>query len=265
MDYPKLTPPVTATNGPSLINPLDDWSDWNWYITGLARCLCVYEILVGQAPYPVRPAFPIYPGGALADGKATDAAGNEWPRPTPLQSKIYDLEWEVYEDDDDRYQRKITALGTIWTAIFQTVAREHLARFLEESDFAVEIYRKLKENLEPSLEDLKSRIQERYRILQRGPEPTCQSMEKWLHEWDDVLLHCVRLKMEQDGWLGTLDFLTALKEIEPRYAEERLRELRKDYSLGVFNEINAYRRRWKSKSRRQRSAILRAIKDQSQD
>ncbi|KAF7121950.1 hypothetical protein CNMCM5793_009504 [Aspergillus hiratsukae] len=168
MDYPKLRPPVTATNGPSLINPLDDWSDWNWYITGLARCLC-----------------------ALADGKATDAAGNEWPRPTPLQLEIYDLEWEGYEDDDDRYQRKITALGTIWTAIFQTVAREHLARFLEESDFAVEIYRKLKENLEPSLKDLKSRIQERYRILQRGPEPTCQSMEKWLHECDDVLLHCV--------------------------------------------------------------------------
>jgi hypothetical protein len=89
-------------------------------------------------------------------------------------------------------------------------------------------------------------------------------MEKWLQEWDDVLIHCVRLKMEQQPrWLGTLDFLTALKEIEPRYAEERLSELRKDHSLCVFVEIDAYRTRWKSKSRRQRSAILRAIKDQS--
>ncbi|RHZ63935.1 hypothetical protein CDV55_101912 [Aspergillus turcosus] len=169
MDYAELLPTISAPNGPFLINPLDDWSDWKWYITGLARCLCVYEILVGKEPYPVEPTFPIYPGGALADGKVRDAAGNERGRPTAEQLATYELEWEVYEVEAEQYQRNIAALGTIWTAIFQTVARQHLARFLEKSDFVVEIYRKLKENLEPSLEERRARVEERYRKLLLGP------------------------------------------------------------------------------------------------
>ncbi|RLL95631.1 hypothetical protein CFD26_103834 [Aspergillus turcosus] len=114
MDYAELLPTISAPNGPFLINPLDDWSDWKWYITGLARCLCVYEILVGKEPYPVEPTFPIYPGGALADGKVRDAAGNERGRPTAEQLATYELEWEVYEVEAEQYQRNIAALGTIW-------------------------------------------------------------------------------------------------------------------------------------------------------
>lgn len=57
------------------------------------------------------------------------------------QFATYDLEWEVYELEDERYERKIAALGTIWTAIFQTVAREHLARVLEKSENLSEVER----------------------------------------------------------------------------------------------------------------------------
>lgn len=65
-------------------------------------------------------------------GKLAMLLENERARPTAEQLATYDLEWEVYELEDERYQRKIAALGTIWTAIFSdsrspapgTVSRE---------------------------------------------------------------------------------------------------------------------------------------------
>jgi hypothetical protein len=43
---------------PFLNNADDDWWDWHFYVTGLARSLGVLDILLGKEPYPVRPTYP---------------------------------------------------------------------------------------------------------------------------------------------------------------------------------------------------------------
>ncbi|KAF4167704.1 hypothetical protein CNMCM6936_004549 [Aspergillus lentulus] len=132
----------------------------------------------------------------------------------------------------------------------------YLKRFTNESDNEVDMYRKLKKKLEPSVEDQKRRVMERWSILM-GSKPTNQSIGKWLDEWEDVFCHCERLKMEEfTGGLATQDFLTVLKEIEPRYAQDRLKVLRKDHSLDVFDEIYAYQRHRESRARKNRKEIF---------
>lgn len=267
-----------------MLNEADDWWNWDPYIIGLARSRGVLNILLGKEPYPTEPIRPAYPTGAPAnrqaqgEGQATGnernyAAANEeaqQPRendltePSAAQMMLYKQQLELYKEEKEQNRLKQAGLAAIWQAISQTVARKHLQRLTDENDNEVEIYQKLRDKLKPSLEDRMLRIQERYSKL--GSKPVNQSMEKWLGEWEDVISACVRLKMDQyTGYLGTQNFLMALRKMEPVYAEIRLNELKKDHSINVFDEINDYRKRWESKSQKEQNAIFATFKGQSSD
>lgn len=268
MEYYAIPMSTTSTaKVPVMLNEADDWWNWDPYIIGLARSRGVLNILLGKEPYPTEPIRPAYPTGAPAnrqaqgEGQATGnernyAAANEeaqQPRendltePSAAQMMLYKQQLELYKEEKEQNRLKQAGLAAI-----------------DENDNEVEIYQKLRDKLKPSLEDRMLRIQERYSKL--GSKPVNQSMEKWLGEWEDVISACVRLKMDQyTGYLGTQNFLMALRKMEPVYAEIRLNELKKDHSINVFDEINDYRKRWESKSQKEQNAIFATFKGQSSD
>jgi hypothetical protein len=125
-------------------------------------------------------------------------------------------------------------LAAIWREIEQTVAQRHLRRLTSQSDSAIERYSKLKAKMEPSKEDVISRVTARYNRLLTGED-------------------------------RTRTFLTALRRLDQMYAEIRLNELRKDRSLDVFDEIHYFQKRWRSLNQKEQKSAFATFKGQSPD
>jgi hypothetical protein len=175
----------------------------------------------------------------------------------------------LYERQVSRWKRQYKewekaehGLAAIWREMEQTVARRHLRRLTSQSDFAIERYSKLKAKMEPSKEDLISRVIARYnRLLLK---PANQNVDMWLGEWEDVMSECNRLGMTNlTGEDGTRTFLTALRRLDQMYAEIRLNELRKDRSLDVFDEIHYFQKRWRSLNQKEQKSAFTTFKGQS--
>lgn len=246
------------------------------------------DILHGERPYPVPPIRPIHPltlanqqartnpaesqpdserpqttEASQSDGSLTAAAAPKAPaKITEAELALYTEELSIYKEEKEQYRLDRLGLAALWNTMEQTVAREHLQRLTSESDNEVERYQKLKADMKPSIETRMNQIEEKYQKL--AAKPANQSVSSWLSEWQKVLSVCAELKMTQyTGYMGTRSFLTALKKIEPQYANIRLDRLLEDNKLNVFDEISRYQRHWESLSQKEQKSIFTTFKGQS--
>lgn len=96
-------------------------------------------------------------------------------KPTDDEVMLYNKELAIYKEDDKRYKRHRAGLSAIWRVISQSVTSGHLDRLTNASDTEPEIYRKLEEDLAPTLETRMIHIKERYHKL--GTKPANQSVQ----------------------------------------------------------------------------------------
>ena len=209
-----------------------DWDPWIFFVRNRAKSSRIWDLVdpnlterPQQLQPPMVPTFVIPPAG------------------TPLNKdtlEIYKVQNSLYKTQLAEYERQEKAFGDLIAFIQDTIAAHNVIFIQKEDSHPWNILRALKNRLVPSDEVRSLAIEQKYHKLCKGPGT--QNLETWIDRWSATFTEAKEIAIgEVTGTRPTKDFLMAIREREPAFANAHLISLKKKKSGDLFELIEDFR------------------------
>ncbi|KAF1934496.1 hypothetical protein EJ02DRAFT_493128, partial [Clathrospora elynae] len=191
----------------------DDWHKWLFIQKDTAQKSKLWQYVNPATKAADLPTLlaPLEPRLMDHNNNATSIA-----HLTAAQQKLYQWEYEQWEQKDLEFKRQKKALAEFNSEISKTIAAKHL--------YLIENKDTLKKHLALSDATQQRNLIAQYKALQTLP---CgRKVEEWLRSWVEITNMCIAAKVpETMGSRAQEDFLVACQTIDPEYGTSGLRAL----------------------------------------
>lgn len=221
-----------STSKKVILSKTADWDPWISFVRNRAKASRIWDLVdptLTERPQQLElPEEPIY---------TIPAAGTPLNRDT---LEIYKVQNSLYKMQLAAYERQEKAFGDLTAFIQDTIAANNVIFIQKEDSHPWNILRALKNRLAPSDEARSLAVEQKYHKLCKGPGT--QDLETWINQWSVTFTEAKEIGIgEVTGTRPIRDFLMAIREKEPTFADAHLISLKNKKSEDLFELIEDFR------------------------